>query len=134
MTKIKTLGLFLVILVCLSFEICNAQTIDDYVAGAYKSIQEENYNNALNYSNSILALDPKNAKGFLARGISYTGLAQYIEAEADILQAIKYDSNEDNVLTGTAYFFLGEVQIELNKNDEALKKSEHSYKIGPQKC
>ena len=113
------------------FNICKAQTIEDYIASAYRNIKNEKYSLALHCSNNILAKDSDNSIGFLVRGLSYAWLLKYDEAESNFNQSIKYDSKSDKIFTASVYFSFGNLYVEQNKVMEAMANFNKAIKLDP---
>jgi len=97
--------LFLLIFLLVSFPV-NAATSGSYTAVDYSNYGDSSYNNgdyqqAISYYTSSLALNPLSANTYNSRGLCYDALGNYDSAVADYSEAIRLNP-QDSILSSFA--------------------------------
>ncbi len=87
---------------------------------------EKNYQQALDYSNQIIELEPDYAEGWNQRATMEFLLGNYEKSLADIVETLKREPRHFGALSGRAFILL-----QQNKNKQAIQTINQALKIHP---
>lgn len=96
--------------------VADPQRANSYVRFAELCMSHESYEAGIDMVTAGLLRLPKEPTLYLARGLLLGGLAQYDKAEADFLQAERYDPQH-----GTGAYAVGVIEMQSNKPEQALQ-------------
>lgn len=118
----------------------DATKFDALINLADMNRQGEQYSEAIDYYTKALEFGMKDAKKnktelddnfwaiYFARGVCYERVGKWDKAEADLLEALKINENQPDVLN-----YLGYSWIDQGKNiEEAIRMVSHAYELKPE--
>ena len=92
-----------------------AQDIETLLRQSQQALEQNRIKEAIAFAEKALALNPKSAEGYNARGLAYYAFSEYEKALADYTKAIELSPNYKE-----AFYNRGVCHYWLSKNDLAL--------------
>jgi lipoprotein NlpI len=103
-----------------------AETVEECLGKARKALEDGQPDKALEWADKAVAADPKEARGYLMRGIARGGLHKHREALADLDKAIGIDPR-----LAAAYDHRGSEHFKLGHIKESLADFDHFLELKP---
>lgn len=91
-----------------------------------RALTNGDFGSALKYAEKVIALDPRDPKGYVLKSTALSRLGRYEEAEAAARKAIKLDPGNKR-----AYMALSWALLHLGKEKEALDAASEAIRLDP---
>lgn len=115
--------LFALLIVGFSVLLAHGDTAEDYLKQARRALQDKKADKAVELADKAIAANPKDASGYLLRGVGYEMLRQHDKAIADLTRCLERDPKlaEAYDHRGSEQFILGHIKESLDDFDTFLK-------------
>jgi lipoprotein NlpI len=103
--------------------LAHGDTAEDDLKQARRALQGKNADKAVELADKAIAANPKDARGYLLRGVGYEMLRQHDKAIADLTRCLERDPKlaEAYDHRGSEQFILGHIKESLDDFDTFLK-------------
>ncbi|HTU20900.1 MAG TPA: hypothetical protein VMG10_22805 [Gemmataceae bacterium] len=103
--------------------LARGDTVEDYVQQGRRALMNKQADKAVKLGDKAIAAAPKDARGYLVRGVGYEMLRQHDKAIADFTRCIERDPKRAEAYDhrGSEQFILGHIKESLDDFDKFLK-------------